>query len=168
MITEARHGSFDLRDIYAGVNSTPQEFGIAKKPFSKPKVEAFIAGIADCKSSYDSLTSMSSAAKCDDKRIAIDLAILRQCLARTGLEVRWCPTQLMIADGLTKDAMDPADLLRAILDEGEYQLNNEATILAIKRKHRERRAERKSLQVKKEKERRVQKQKHLSAYKKFH
>lgn len=162
MVSEAKHGSFDLRD-YVGV-SNPS--GTSK--IHKPKVEAILTGVTDCKSLYDSLTSMSSAVKCDDKRVAIDLAILRQCISRTGLEVRWCPTQLMIADGLTKDASDPADLLRAILDVGEYQLNNEATILAIKRKHREHRAERRSLQTQQEKERKTQKQKHLSACQQFH
>ena len=50
---------------------------------------------------------MSSVSKVEDKRVAIDLAILKQCMARTGLSVRWCPTQLQIADGLTKDQMDP-------------------------------------------------------------
>ena len=80
---------------------------------------------------------MSSVSKVEDKRVAIDLAILKQCMARTGLSVRWCPTQLQIADGLTKDQMDPADLLRAALDVGEYQLNQEATILALKKQQRE-------------------------------
>jgi len=43
----------------------------------------------------------------------------------------------MIADGLTKDQMDPADLLRAALDIGEYQLNCEASILRLKKQQRE-------------------------------
>ena len=43
----------------------------------------------------------------------------------------------MVADGLTKDQMDPADLLRAAVEVGEYQLNQEATILAIKKQQRE-------------------------------
>jgi hypothetical protein len=48
----------------------------------------------------------------------------------------------MVADGLTKDQMDPADLLRAALDAGEYQLNQEATVLAIKKQQREERKKR--------------------------
>ena len=62
----------------------------------------------------------------------------------------------MISDAL--DQMDAADLLRAILDVGEYQLNNEATMLAIKRKHREHRSARRLLQQKHEIERQEQKQ----------
>ena len=92
MVTEARVGSFDLRTVSA----------MPKAPIVsnlKPKIES-ITGITDCKSLYDHLTSMSSASKVEDKRVAIDLAILKQCMARTGLSVRWCPTELMIAHGL--------------------------------------------------------------------
>ena len=38
-----------------------------------------------------------------------------------------------------KDHMDPADLLRAALDVGEYQLNSEASILQLKKQQREER-----------------------------
>ena len=48
----------------------------------------------------------------------------------------------MVADGLTKDQMDPTDLLHAALEVGEYQLNQEATILAIKKQQREERRKR--------------------------
>ena len=48
----------------------------------------------------------------------------------------------MVAEGLTKDQMDPADLLHAALEVGEYQLNQEATILAIKKQQREERRKR--------------------------
>lgn len=129
MITEAKQGAFDLRAVRE-LPMTPIVSNLS------PKTES-ITGITDCKSLYDHLTSMSSVSKVEDKRVAIDLAILKQCMARTGLSVRWCPTQLQIADGLTKDQMDPADLLRAALDVGEYQLNQEATILALKKQQRE-------------------------------
>ena len=131
MVVEAKRGIFDLRAV-RDLPKTPIVSNLA------PKNET-ITGITDCKSLYDHLTSLSSVAKVEDKRVAIDLAILKQCMARTGLSVRWCPTELMIADGLTKDQMDPADLLRAALDVGEYQLNKEATILAIKKQQREER-----------------------------
>ena len=129
MVTEAKHGSFDLRSVQ-DMPKTPIVSNL------NPKSET-ITGVTDCKSLYDHLTTLSSASKVEDKRVAIDLAILKQSMARTGLSVRWCPTELMIADGLTKDQMDPADLLRAALDVGEYQLNKEATILAIKKQQRE-------------------------------
>ena len=86
MVTEAKHGSFDLRD-YANLPHA------TAKIQSKPKV----------KSLYDNLTSLSSVTKSEDKRVAIDLAMVRQTISRTNMAVRWCPTQVMIADGLTKD-----------------------------------------------------------------
>lgn len=52
----------------------------------------------------------------------------------------------MLADGLTKDRMDPADLLRAAFDMGEYQINEEAVILAIKKQHPAMRVKRKETQ----------------------
>ena len=95
-----------------------------------------IVGITDCKSLHDNLHSMSSISTCEDKRVAIDLAILKQCHKRTGLVVRWCPTHLMLADGLTKDQADPADLLRAALSSGVYQLHDEAAVLELKKQHK--------------------------------
>ena len=52
------------------------------------------------------------------------------------LQVRWCPSQLMLADALTKDQWDPSELLRAALQLGEYQLNHEASVLEKKRVQR--------------------------------
>ena len=134
MVVEAKKGAFDLRSV-RDMPKTPIVSNLAPK-------DEVITGITDCKSLYDHLTSMSSVSKVEDKRVAIDLAILKQCMTRTGLSVRWCPTELMVADGLTKDQMDPADLLRAALEVGEYQLNQEATVLAIKKQQREERKKR--------------------------
>ena len=124
MIAEVNHGSFDLRMCEEFLKGTP------------------IIGITDCKSLYDAIHSTTSPSKMEDKRVAIDIAIIRQCVARTGLSTRWCPTELMLADGLTKDQADPSDLLRAALSLGSYQLSQEATVLAGKREQRERRAKR--------------------------
>ena len=51
----------------------------------------------------------------------------------------------MIADGLTKNQSDPADLMRAILANGVYQLSGEADVLAQKKAQRDRRARRQQL-----------------------
>eukprot|EP00435_Cladocopium_sp_Y103_P052219 s999_g16.t1 len=55
----------------------------------------------------------------------------------TEREIRWCPSELMLADALTKDQFDPSELLRTALEIGEYQLNAEAFILEIKKNQRE-------------------------------
>ena len=64
----------------------------------------------------------------------------------------------MLADGLTKDQQDPADLLRSALHLGEYQLNDEASVLEQKKQFREERDRRKMLQQQKEAEERSAKQ----------
>ena len=124
MVCEALHGSIDLRESGKWLGKVP------------------IIGITDCKSLYDAVHSPSSPSKVDDKRVAIDLAIIRQSVERTKMQVRWCPTELMLADALTKDQADPADLLRAALHGGRYQLASEATVLAHKKQMREARQSR--------------------------
>ena len=47
-----------------------------------------------------------------DKRVSVDIAIIKQSMSRAGLRIRWVPTELMVCDALTKDRADPADLLR--------------------------------------------------------
>ena len=96
--------------------------------------------LRDCEDHLKRAPTFSS--KIDDKRVAIDLTIMRQSMARRRLHVRWCPTQLMVADSLTTNQADPADLLRALLANGVYQLSNEAEVLAQKKAQRDRRARR--------------------------
>ena len=127
MVSEAKHGCFDLRACEDHLRCVP------------------ITGVTDCKSLFDALNTPTSPGKIEDKRVAIDLAIVRQSMSRCGLQVRWCPTQLMIADGLTKNQADPADLMRALLANGVYQLSNEAEVLAQKKAQRDRRVQRKPL-----------------------
>ena len=128
MVTEAKQGSFDLRDV-ARVADQPS---LRSKVFCIP-----IIGVTDCKSLYDHITPLPSVSKCDDKRVAIDLAIIKQCLGWTMLSIRWVPTHLQLADAFTKDKIDPFDLIRAALDIGEYQINDEASVLAAKNRHTE-------------------------------
>ena len=46
----------------------------------------------------------------------------------------------MIADGLTKDKVDPADLLRSCVRAASYQISSEDHVLAQQASERERRA----------------------------
>lgn len=86
-------------------------------------------GITDCRSLYDHLISLGSGGTLDDKRTAIDVAIIRQSVIRANLEPRWCPTGHMLADGLTKDKGEPLDLLRSVIRSARYQLADEDTVL---------------------------------------
>ena len=45
--------------------------------------------------------------------------------------VRWVPTNRMLGDGLTKDAGDPIDLLRACIRRASYQISPEETVLKM-------------------------------------
>ena len=142
MFAEINSGPFDLRTNEQLKGSPTVNDMPARDKVQKPS----IIGMTDCKSLYDNLSSWSSISKCEDKRIAIDIGIVRQSMIRCGLSVRWVPTELMLADALTEDAQDPADLLRSALRLGKYQLNEEASILEQKKKVREERNKRKEQQ----------------------
>ena len=98
-------------------------------------------GMTDCRSLYDHLTSLGSGGTVDDKRTAIDIAIIRQSLKRCTLEPRWCPTNYMVADAFTKDRAEPVDLLRAVLRSARYQLADEQIMLDRRRAEKDRRRE---------------------------
>ena len=120
LLAEARSGPFDLRQRHHQLRQVP------------------IVGITDCKSLYDHLHSLSSLSGVQDKRVCIDIAVTKQSIQNRGLVVRWCPSELMVCDALTKDKADPADLLRAILELGTYELTEEAQVLKTKKQVRER------------------------------
>ena len=96
----------------------------------------------DCKSLYDHLVSPSSPSAIDDRRTSIDVVIIRESIKDLQGIIRWLPTDRMIADGLTKDKLDPADLLRSCVRSGVYQIAPETTVLARQAAERELRKER--------------------------
>ena len=101
----------------------------------------------DCKSLYDHLISPSSPTSIDDRRTSIDVVIIRESLKVTGGSIRWLPTNRMLADGLTKDKLDPIDLLRACIRKGTYQISPEELVLEQQAEERARRREKNSAQV---------------------
>ena len=102
----------------------------------------------DCKSLYDPLESTSSPGGAGDKRISVDLIMIREAVARLGYRYRWIPTKLMVADGLTKDMEQ--DMLRGLLKEGSYQIHPESVVLEAQRREKDRRKERAALNREKE------------------
>ena len=123
ILAEALDGPFDLRHVDIILHRRPP------------------IGITDCRSLYDHLISLGTGGTLDDKRTAIDVAVIRQSIARCKLEPRWCPTDHMAADGLTKDKGEPLDLLRSIIRSARYQLADEQLVLDRKREERDRRRE---------------------------
>eukprot|EP00435_Cladocopium_sp_Y103_P011801 s2210_g3.t1 len=96
-------------------------------------------GITDCRSLYGHLIPLGSGGTLDEKRAAIDVAIIRQGIIRCGLEPRWCATGHMLAEGLTKDRGEPLDLLCSVVRSAKYQLADEDTVLERAKAERDRR-----------------------------
>ena len=86
----------------------------------------------DCKSLYDHLISPSSPTAVDDRRTSIDIVIIRESIKLLSAQIRWLPTNRMIADGLTKDKMEPSDLLRSCVRAASYQISPEDHVLRSK------------------------------------
>ena len=95
--------------------------------------------ISDCRSLYDHLISLTNSGTVEDKRTAIDIAVIRPSIQRTGLEPRWCATGHMVADGLTKDKSEPIDLLGSVVRAAKYQLADEQLVLDRKKAEKEHR-----------------------------
>lgn len=78
--------------------------------------------IVDSRSLYDCLNKLvCTYAQIEDKRTAIDVAILKDDLKRTGGHVRWIAGTNMIADPLTKRTK--SDFLRLVCNTGYWTLN---------------------------------------------
>ena len=97
--------------------------------------------IIDCKSVYDHASGAGSAGVIGDKRVAVDMIIVKESLLRCSSTLRWAPGPRQLADCLTKDKAEPTDLLRAVLKSGIYQLADEPAVLERALIERERRKE---------------------------
>ena len=85
--------------------------------------------VIDCKSLYDHRSAVGSPSTLHDKRSAIDVLIIREFMKRTRCMIRWAPTGLQLAGGLTKDKGEAADCLRQSLKSGSYVLRCEEQVL---------------------------------------
>ena len=81
--------------------------------------------VTDCKSLYDHLSAVGSPLTLHNKRSAIDVLIIRESMKKTGCVIRWAPTQLQLADGLTKDKGEAVECLRRSLRSGSFVLRCE-------------------------------------------
>ena len=104
-----------------------------------------LQSILDCKSIYDHLQHFASPGSIGDKRVAIDLVIVRETLKRIGGVIRWAPTWLQLADALTKESPEAMDLLRAALTTHMYHLNEESQMMDAAANQRQIRVARKNL-----------------------
>ena len=110
-----------LYDFFVGTNDPPSHF--------MP-----VAGITDCRSLYDLLCKESQLGQTVEKRLAIDLLIIKDLieplLGEEGANdyidvrqvVRWTPTVCQLADALTK--VRPSHELREKLIRGRLCLRD--------------------------------------------
>lgn len=85
--------------------------------------------ITDAKSVYDAL-SKNSPVTAADKRVSIDLSIIRSFLQQQQGCIRWIDGKYQLSDSLTK--VMPTDFLRAVLALGRYQLKEEYDTLQLR------------------------------------
>ena len=98
-----------------------------------------LQAIVDCKSVYDHLQQYASPGSVSDKRVAIDLVIIRETIQRIHGVIRWCPTWLQLADALTKESPEAMDLLRGALMKNQYHLHAESSMMAAAAEQKQRR-----------------------------
>ena len=64
-----------------------------------------------------------------ERRIALDILDLRECIEQWGDSVRWVPSGAMLVDALTKKM--PPDVLRQVMTDNRYSFRwSEAAVTA--------------------------------------
>ncbi len=96
--------------------------------------------ITDAKSVYDALSRRGTISTAD-KRTNIDLALVREILQKEGGCIRWIDGRYQLADSLTRYM--PADFLRAVMNAGRYQLQEEYDTLQLRQQAKKDRQARK-------------------------
>jgi len=105
-----------------------------------------VQSIVDCKSIYDHVQQFASPGSISDKRVAIDIIIVKETLSRIGGVIRWCPTWLQLADALTKESAEAMDILRGAICSGKYHLHAESKVMEAAAEQRQLRLARRSVQ----------------------
>ena len=93
-----------------------------------------LISVTDSKGNYDHLRN-ETVGPSEDRRSAIDLAIIREDLSRPQMFLRWVDGKAQVADALTKLHGD-GDLLRAACREAFTVLVEEPEIMAARRQEK--------------------------------
>ena len=79
--------------------------------------------VIDAKGVYDAIRRSESAAlSMQDKRSAVEGLALRESIARTRTELRWCHSEANVADALTKQDTRAHELLRKFLSSRTWRI----------------------------------------------
>ena len=117
----------------------PNSFDLVKR--KGMFAESGAIAVTDAKSLYDSIIAPGAPSGMEDSRCAFEVLVIRQSLRRMGAVLRWAPGDRQLADCLTKNDARPADLIRALLKVGKYQISDESFVLDQLSKERVRRQE---------------------------
>ena len=93
-----------------------------------------LVDLTDSKSLYDYVKKQGSIP--DNKRLLLDLEIIRDQVRDDGVELRWVDTKHQLADAMTKDATSAADYLHLVLKTGEVSILEDAQLQAKLDKHK--------------------------------
>ena len=94
--------------------------------------------VTDCKSLYDAIHKEGAAPASTDKRLAIELAIIKAKAVSGETDLRWIDARYNIADCLTKHASRKSEaVLQKILDEAQWMITAEQDMLDRRKQERE-------------------------------
>ena len=97
----------------------------------------------DCKSLFDLCSKVGSLP--DERRVALDLLDVREGIEEIKDQIRWVPTDHMVADAFTKSM--PPDLLLRYMKDGKYSFKYDDEINNTKRSQAKERVEQKRIQA---------------------
>ena len=94
--------------------------------------------VTDCKSLYDAIHKEGAAPASTDKRLAIELAIVKAKAVSAETDSRWIDARYQIADCLTKHASRKSEaVLQNILQEAQWRITAEEDMLDRRKRERE-------------------------------
>ena len=94
--------------------------------------------VADCKSVYDAIHKEGAAPASTDKRLAIELPIIKAQAVSGETDLRWIDARYKIADCLTKHASRRSEaVLQKILQEAQWRITAEEDVLDRRKRERE-------------------------------
>ena len=94
--------------------------------------------ITDCESSYDAIHEEGAAPASTDKRMAIELAIVKGKAVSGETDLRWIDARYQIADCLTKHASRKSEsVLQKVPNEAQRRITTDEDMLDRRRQERE-------------------------------
>ena len=94
--------------------------------------------VTDCEGFYDAIHKEGAAPASTDKRLAIELAIVKAKAVFGETDLRWIGARYQIADCLTKHASRKSEtVLQKVLHEAQWRITAEEDMLDRRKRERE-------------------------------